>query len=476
MLKNRKNAANRVLQSTLAFITGITLVGSACALVAAPTTDNSGKAYAAPSGNWKHTGGWWYSYNNGGFAKGWQKIDGSWYYFDTGGWMKTGWQKINGAWYYLNPSGTMATGWKQVGSSWYYLNSSGVMQTGWQKIGGTWYYLNNSGAMLVGWQHIGDSWYYFASSGAMVSNSWAGDYYLSSSGAMVTNSWIGNYYVGSDGKWIPNYKPTDSTVTNPQDPTQGSGSTTPGTVTESIGETVLYNEAGIKITALSLDKSGYSGPELQLLIENNTDKELTFQCRDASVNGYMVDTIMSADVVPGKKVNHDLTFMESDLKEAGITSIADMEFSFHIFESETWDTYLDTAPIQLKTSIANTYPYTYDDSGKPLYNDAGVRIVFKGISEDYSYSGPSAMVYIENNTGRNITVQTRNESVNGFMVDPIFSCDVAAGKRVVDGIVFPEWNLEKNGISVLNDVELSFHIFEEYGWDTIVDTDIIKID
>ena len=80
MLKNRKNAANRVLQSTLAFITGITLVGSACALVAAPTTDNSGKAYAAPSGNWKHTGGWWYSYNNGGFAKGWQKIDGSWYY------------------------------------------------------------------------------------------------------------------------------------------------------------------------------------------------------------------------------------------------------------------------------------------------------------------------------------------------------------------------------------------------------------
>lgn len=242
-----------------------------------------------------------------------------------------------------------------------------------------------------------------------------------------------------------------------------------------ISETVLVDEAGVKITAKSLSMDALFGAEVKLLIENNSGKDLTFQCRNASVNGYMVETMMSVDVVNGKKANDELTFMSSELEACGIDTIADMELSFHIFNTEDWETYLDTPQIQLKTSIADTYEYTFDDSGNLAYDGNGIKVVVKGISEDSSLFGPSIVVYIENNSDKDITIQTRDVSVNGFMVDAMFSSEVVIGKRAVDTITFLASELEENEITEIKTAELSFHIFDAADWDTIVDTDVITM-
>ncbi|MDD6160755.1 MAG: hypothetical protein PUB51_06475 [Oscillospiraceae bacterium] len=242
-----------------------------------------------------------------------------------------------------------------------------------------------------------------------------------------------------------------------------------------ISETVLVDEAGVKITAKRLATDGIFGPEIKLLIENNSGKDLTFQCRNASVNGYMVETMMSVDVVNGKKANDGLTFMESALEACGIDAIADMEFAFHIFDMAEWETYLDTNAIQIKTSIADTFEYTYDDSGDLAYEGNGVKIVVKGLAEDASIFGPSIVVYIENTGNKDVTVQTRDVSINGFMVDALFSCDVVAGKRAVDTITFMDSDLEENDIAAIENVELSFHVFDMAEWETIVDTEVVNI-
>lgn len=242
-----------------------------------------------------------------------------------------------------------------------------------------------------------------------------------------------------------------------------------------IHETVLVDEAGIKITATGLESDAIFGSELKLLIENNSGKDLTFQCRNASINGYMAGTVMSVNVASGKKANDSLTFMEADLEACKIDAIADMEIAFHIFDTSNWKTYLDTSAIQVKTSIADTYPYRYDDSGNLAYEGNGVKIVVKGLSEESSILGPSIVVYIENTSGQNLTVQTRDVSINGFMVNATFSCEIAAGKRAVDAITFLESDLEKNGITAITDVELSFHIFDSETWNTTVDTGAIQI-
>ena len=262
---------------------------------------------------------------------------------------------------------------------------------------------------------------------------------------------------------------------NAGDVQQGEQVGEPGKTEVTISETVLVDEAGVKITAKSLETDGIFGPEIKLLIENNSGKDLTFQCRNASVNGYMVETMMSVDIVNGKKANDSLTFMEADFEACGIEAIADMEIAFHIFDMAAWETYLDTDAIQVKTSIADTFAYTYDDSGDLAYEGNGIKIVVKGLAEDKSIFGPSIVVYIENTGDKAVTVETRDVSINGFMVDAVFSCDVVAGKRAVDTITFMESDLAENGITAIEDVELSFHVFDFNGWDTIVDTEVVTI-
>lgn len=270
-------------------------------------------------------------------------------------------------------------------------------------------------------------------------------------------------------------KPTDVSTGNAVEDNQISNTISQSTTVAkdaTIEEVVVLDELGVKITAKKLENDSFFGPELKLLIENNSGKNLTIQSRNTSVNGYMVDTIMSADVVDGKKVNDSITF--SGLDECGITTIADIEFSFHIFTSDDWETYFDSNTISIKTSAADTYDYKYDDSGDVAYDGNDVKVVVKGLSNE-SFMGPSIVVYIENSGNKNVTIQARDVSINGFMVDAIFSSDVLVGKRAVDTITFLSSVLEENEIEEISDVELSFHIFDMDNWDTIVDTEVVKI-
>ena len=241
-----------------------------------------------------------------------------------------------------------------------------------------------------------------------------------------------------------------------------------------ITEQVLYDENDIKITATGLE-DGLFGTELQLLIENNSGQGVTVQARNANVNGYMVSTMMSADVAAGKKANDSLTFETSGLKECGIETIATMEFSFHIFNTESWDDVADTEVIKVDTSAAGSYTQTYDDSGEVLVDADGVKIVGKGLSADGSFWGPGVILYIENNTEKDITVQVRDVSVNGFMVDSSMSEDVVAGKKALSAVQFFSTDLESNSITDITDVELYFHIFELSTMDTVFDSDVITI-
>ncbi len=242
-----------------------------------------------------------------------------------------------------------------------------------------------------------------------------------------------------------------------------------------IDEAVLFDQGGIRITAKSFNANGTLGPEVKLLIENDSEKSITVQSRNISVNGYMVESMMSADVASGKKANDTLTLMRSDLETAGITTISDIEFSFHIFDSETWDTIVDSEMVRIETSAAEGFIYSFDDSGNQVYNENGVEIVVKGLSESGSWIGPAVVVYIYNSGDRDFTVQARDVSINGFMVDTLFSSDVVAGKHAMDTITFMSSELEENGIETIESVELSFHVFDMSSWDTIVDTAPVTI-
>ena len=240
-----------------------------------------------------------------------------------------------------------------------------------------------------------------------------------------------------------------------------------------IEETLLIDESGIKITAKSLDFSNGSGPALNVFIENNSGTDVTVQCREASVNGYMVDTLMSEKILNGKKSNTSIIFRKESLKDNNISTIADIEFSFIAFGSSITERYLENTKVNLKTSAADTYEYKFDDSGDLIYDENKIKIVAKGIAS--KSHDTCAVVYIENNTDTDWTVQVRNTSVNGFMIDPIFSPVVTSGKHLIGFIKFSNTELAENDIDEIDEVEASFVFFEKGNALSGFNTDVLRI-
>ena len=245
----------------------------------------------------------------------------------------------------------------------------------------------------------------------------------------------------------------------------------------SVEEQVLMDQDGIKITLMSLE-SGEDlfsmGPELKVLIENDGDQPVSVQTRDVSVNGIMMDPWFSCDVEPGKKANDGVTLLSSDLKMAGIEKIKDVELRFHVFDPSSYDTLFDTDPISIVTSAAD-YIQVYDDSGTVALDQDGFKIIVKKLESQDSFWGADIYVYVENNSGTDATIQVRDTSVNGFMVDPSFSCDILSGKKAFSSITFFESDLEANDITDITDIELKFHVFSLDGWDNIFDSESINI-
>jgi hypothetical protein len=261
------------------------------------------------------------------------------------------------------------------------------------------------------------------------------------------------------------------TSTADQSTTQESESTAETTAV-TIENTVLLDQDGLIITAKELVDDSIWGMGVKVLIENNTEENLGVQCNSLIVNNYMITDLFSCSVAAGKKANDTIYLSSSGLEAAGITTISDIVISFHVYDSDTYDTLFDTDEIELKTSAYGTVEQPVMDDGKELYNQDGIRIVGKYVDEN-SFWGAGVLLFIENNYGENITVQCDNMSINGFMVTPYFSCAVNNGRMALDDITIMSSDLEENDITSVDDIELVFKIFNPDTYQTIVETDPI---
>lgn len=112
--------------------------------------------------------------------------------------------------------------------------------------------------------------------------------------------------------------------------------------TEKAEENVLMYESDyVRITYIGEDED-WLGPQLKLKIENLSDINLTVQVRDVSVNDMMVTAVFSSDVAAGKTAIDKIKFMKSSFEESGITDMEKVDFSFHIYNSATFETIEDT--------------------------------------------------------------------------------------------------------------------------------------
>ncbi len=128
-----------------------------------------------------------------------------------------------------------------------------------------------------------------------------------------------------------------------------------------IEEVVIYDDNDVKITANKLTYEENS-VNLSVTLENNKETDLSFLCGTMgycvnSINGYAVcEGYLNEDIVAGDSVTKDITFPIDNLNAYGITKIADVIIGFQIQDADY--NYFYTGPLQIKTSIADSYDYS----------------------------------------------------------------------------------------------------------------------
>lgn len=239
-----------------------------------------------------------------------------------------------------------------------------------------------------------------------------------------------------------------------------------------IEEQVLLDAIDIKITAKEFVTDDFWGDGIKLLIENNSSNTVGIGLEQIAVNNYMISDLFSEKVAAGKKAFETLYFSESDLEEAGIDQIEQIEVYFYIYDSESYSRLFTAKPAVIKTNNFTGEDIEPNDEGLELYNDNGIRIVFKYLQSDDIF-GESLVLFLENKTDQDVNIQDKDLSINGFMVSSLFSSTILAGKMAIDEIMLLDSDLEENDIESIEEVELKFTISNRETYQTITETDSI---
>ncbi len=246
----------------------------------------------------------------------------------------------------------------------------------------------------------------------------------------------------------------------------------PSSAAVTIEKQVLVNQDDIVITAAEYTSDAIWGDGIKLLIENNSDTNVTVSTNALIVNNYMISDIFVAEIAAGKKSNETMYLSSTSLEAAGIDSVGQVEVYFHVYDSASYEDILKTDVVTIQTSKYADMDTTSNDAGTELYNEGGIRIVGKTVDEN-SFWGTAILLYMENTSGTNVGIQCTNMSINGFMMTPYFSCNVYDGKKSINDITIMSNELEENGIESIDEVELQFNIFDVDTFETIADSDPI---
>ena len=240
---------------------------------------------------------------------------------------------------------------------------------------------------------------------------------------------------------------------------------------ETIKEQVLVERDGVRITALGLDRNGFSGPELKLLIENGSGRDLKVRSCGVSVNGYMNEAKLQVSVNNGEGIYSSLVLSREDLERCSIETLAEIEVCFNAYAADDYSDLFYSEPVVMRTAAVEGFQQKYDESGVIAYDGDGVKIVLKGLDRN----GPGIVVGIENTGEEKISVTSAGCYVNGVRLYLTFAREVMSGKRSIGCIVLPGYEMESKGIREIREAVVSFYYYKGNELGKTVETDPVRV-
>lgn len=129
-----------------------------------------------------------------------------------------------------------------------------------------------------------------------------------------------------------------------------------------------------------------------------------------------------------------------------------------------------TPPAKIENPVTNEV--TIEE--KLCFEYKGIIVTAKKLVYD-SFYGTGLRLNIVNDTNKTYTVAIENIIVNDCMIDDLFSCEVAAGKKANDTLYFSSDDLSKAGIEQIGKIEIYFYIYDSETYDRVYESECITI-
>ena len=233
---------------------------------------------------------------------------------------------------------------------------------------------------------------------------------------------------------------------------------------------VLYDEGGIRITSKGLGLDEYDELALGVLIENDTDKNITVDISKAAINTYVLDPIFYKDVEPHSKKLEVLEFYTSDINDIGLTNIGELDLYCSILDVDVYEMIAEPV-VRIETSDYAVMDTPAPPEGFQLVNSDGVLILALGISDPDSYSQDQEMqFYCRNETDKDLTLVINDVVVNDVPFDKVSAyIEMPAGTKAYRSMFIWGDNLKENGLTQTDTIKFSISAYDSLTNDMVYD-------
>ena len=239
-------------------------------------------------------------------------------------------------------------------------------------------------------------------------------------------------------------------------------------------EQVIYDSDGIRITIKGMEENTVTGTNINILVENETERNVVFSGDLFVVNRVTVPGYLYAEVAAGTRKNDAIEFYTDVLNTADISHMGEIRaYDARIVDTDTYET-LATIPLELITAYGKTGEYTHDESGVKLYDDHGIVVTAQMITDEFY--GKTARLLVKNETGKDIIAEAENVSVNGYTVDAwLYDTVVKDTVRYCQLDLF-ETGLVENGIDQIETISFRLNFLDAASFEAFAQSEVLTVE
>lgn len=221
----------------------------------------------------------------------------------------------------------------------------------------------------------------------------------------------------------------------------------------------LYSDGNIVIQLAGITGTPQS-PTLRLAVRNGSRSTISMTVNSLVINGWEMDGWLDLYDIPARTVTMSSIETSGDLTLCGVTDVVTVDLAFEIYD-EDYNT-VASVSCSMTTNSLEQVDTTLVPQGITLLEEDGITI--KAVDLISGSNGTSLSLYVQNDTGRTLTLNAAQARCNGEPVELWFYDKVSPGcKRMVTEYVYSEDTYES--LELKDQDELTFQL-DLQDWDT----------